>query len=655
MPARPPATTPAASRQHDSSLSLRKSASLPPHSLNAQFATCSRLLAALVNEALCTATMTAPLCASLYPLNNQAASAAAAAAPVVTVRFSHLPTLAGNRVTFIDPADIAPLGISQMDPVRLFDLLVVAEPASSSTDAECIARLRRELRSSVDCYTQLLADRRSCKPPSLLTSSAIDWEQAIVEGHATHPMHRSRTPLDKDTRAAMGKNPNNAFQMLARPTITFVSVPRSAMNMNGPYDDLLASYLPRESDPTRVVVPVHQVQLPQVLRRFPFAKHIPDDGSTTIRHAIAQASMRTVCPDPANELSGYHIKLPVAIYTTSALRTISPHSVRNGPIVSELALRVVKDPSVLHVIREVASIGASMEDNAVSEHDAKHLACIIRSDPELELPHEKLIIAAALVERNAPSASGAEGATTTTQPLVISAFHLHTRESRIEFLETYTRLAVDAFLPPMLEHGFGFECHGQNTLLRVCARTGKLLGFAIRDFGGVQIHVPTLARSLGIKYDDSNNNSNNNESPSSPLLAFHDASSIIVSQLEQVYVNVFHCLVQNQLHRLVRALDLHHCGTGWEIVRRHVSRWINNNNTTAAAAAARRVWFGETVELKAFVRMKMGALYRDYLYSTVPNVLLHGREEREREGEGEEAREGAAADDRAGSESDASR
>ncbi|KAJ3170865.1 hypothetical protein HDU87_008693 [Geranomyces variabilis] len=536
--------------------------------------------------------MTSPLGATLYPLTGHPTGSPAP----VAIRFSHLPTISGTRVAFLDPADIAPLGITTygqqqtLDPVQLFDLLVPVD--LEIADRECLARLRRELRSSVDCQTQLYENRP--KQPSL-GSPAIQWEQAIVEGHATHPMHRSRTPLDDDTHAAIAKSSEGLLQ----PTITFVSVPRSKVSIFGSYDELLASYLPN-SDPDRVVVPVHQAQLPQVLRRFRIAQHVP-----STRRALAQASMRTVCPDPASDLPGYHLKLPLAMFTTSALRTISPHSVRNGPIVSELALRVVKDPTLLHVVREVASIGASMGEGT-DEHDAKHLACVVRTDPEVELPGEKIIIAAALVER------GANGT-----PLVIDAFGLRTRKARIDFLETYTRLAVDAFLPPMLDHGFGFECHGQNTLLRV-AESGQPLGFAIRDFGGVQIHVPTLASSLSLPGD-------------SPLLAFHENSSIIVSSLDKVYVNVFHCLVQNQLHRLVRALDLHHCGTGWTIVRKHVSRWLTSGR-------AEEIWFNEAVDLKAFVRMKMGALYRDYLYSMVPNVLLYAGEVHQGDGEPEAAR-----------------
>ena len=37
-------------------------------------------------------------------------------------------------------------------------------------------------------------------------------------------------------------------------------------------------------------------------------------------------------------------------------------------------------------------------------------------------------------------------------------------------------------MPPMRDHGYGLEAHGQNTLARFDA-SGNLIGFAVRDFG----------------------------------------------------------------------------------------------------------------------------------------------------------------------------
>ncbi|CAF4133023.1 unnamed protein product [Rotaria sp. Silwood2] len=156
------------------------------------------------------------------------------------------------------------------------------------------------------------------------------------------------------------------------------------------------------------------------------------------------------------------------------------------------------------------------------------------------------------------------------------------RSAFIEW-EQYAQLAFASFLPPMLEHGLGFEAHGQNTLVRFHPDTGELLGFAIRDLNGIKVHVTTFQDSTKLKLD------------------IAVGSYIIAEDLKAVYDHVFHCLIQSQLQRLVRALDLHYCGTGWAIVREEARHWIMEGSP------ADRIWFGSTVRFTSFVRTKMCA------------------------------------------------
>jgi siderophore synthetase component len=60
---------------------------------------------------------------------------------------------------------------------------------------------------------------------------------------------------------------------------------------------------------------------------------------------------------------------------------------------------------------------------------------------------------------------------------------------------------LNAFLTPAYKYGFAFEAHGQNTLARFDRATGQLVGFVIRDFGGVKAHQETLQRTLGEQLD----------------------------------------------------------------------------------------------------------------------------------------------------------
>jgi len=118
----------------------------------------------------------------------------------------------------------------------------------------------------------------------------------------------------------------------------------------------------------------------------------------------------------------------------------------------------------------------------------------------------------------------------------------------------YASLLLEAVVPPMRDHGFGLEAHGQNMLARF-SDAGELVGFAVRDFGGVMIDLEMYKRTTGHAID------------------LKEGSTIVASSLDEVYIKVFHTTIQNHLHRLIRALDLHHDGSGWEIVRRHVWRY----------------------------------------------------------------------------------
>lgn len=66
---------------------------------------------------------------------------------------------------------------------------------------------------------------------------------------------------------------------------------------------------------------------------------------------------------------------------------------------------------------------------------------------------------------------------------------------------SYIHLALEAFLPPCIHNGVAFEAHGQNTLARFDIKTKKLLGFVIRDFGGIKVHQETLRQSCGAEID----------------------------------------------------------------------------------------------------------------------------------------------------------
>jgi hypothetical protein len=120
-------------------------------------------------------------------------------------------------------------------------------------------------------------------------------------------------------------------------------------------------------------------------------------------------------------------------------------------------------------------------------------------------------------------------------------------------------------------------------------RTKELKGFVIHDFGGIQIHPPTLKASTGLDLNDF-------------VLPGH---WIAATTLQEVYNQSYHTTVQNHLQRLIRVLQLHYNGLGWKIVREQLIKNIPIDHPLYDAwlSPSRR-----TVPGKSFMVMRMANL-----------------------------------------------
>lgn len=146
-------------------------------------------------------------------------------------------------------------------------------------------------------------------------------------------------------------------------------------------------------------------------------------------------------------------------------------------------------------------------------------------------------------------------------------------------------------LRPLVDHGIGLEGHGQNLVARICLQTGKIKGFAVRDFGGVRIHVPTL-EAKGVKFE-----------------AMPPGSATMTDDLHNVWSKVHHSLLQNHAGSLVSALDLETDG-GWTIVREEMARVLRPEEDVKARKLY-EFFLKDTMPFKCFLRMRMEGKYRD--------------------------------------------
>ncbi|OGM47726.1 hypothetical protein ABOM_004343 [Aspergillus bombycis] len=550
----------------------------------ALFETTRRVLAEVVNEGLVNAKVevTAPggsqtLCL-LNPQDGIWAKVGIKPGTVIEMK--------KNRViSVIRPASLQPpvvLGDTrhqELDPGAIFRFLSASfKDVADETVLETIAQELRNSAKNQEKWLEISQDQQSLS----LENKSVEWERALIYGHPSHPYHRlcqAQAPLKP-------VSPEDIPGML-KPTLAFVSVPRDNLRITGQFERELQPLLQQldipETTRDRVTVPCLAQQLPSVHQRFPGAVIL----KLVTNCADAQASMRTLTISPELEFD-YHLKLSLACQITSAIRTITPWTTCGGPVQTALLERFLPDD--LWVFREVAAVSGSQEDF----NEARHLSCILRDSLEsrAEANGEVLIIAAALAQH--PYGD--------SRTHVEILYNLETIAQKQEWFRKYVTVLFSLVLPPLVQYGIGLEGHGQNLVARVCRQTGQIKGFAVRDFGGVRMHVPTL-KNHGVKFD-----------------SLPPGGATLTDNLDNVWSKVHHSLLQNHVGLLLEALGLENHG-GWAITLETLST-ILGAGQDSPGAKLHEFFTKDTMPFKCFLRMRMESKYRDYIEREVPNTLL---------------------------------
>jgi len=109
---------------------------------------------------------------------------------------------------------------------QLFAMLLDLDDAQSKCK---ISEVINEINNSI--RHQILAYKEN-KPFIPLYRPPIEYEQAIVEGHHTHPMNKSRVPMPQMTV-------NTELYNFERIKIYFYKLPKSCLNIYGNYEKII--------------------------------------------------------------------------------------------------------------------------------------------------------------------------------------------------------------------------------------------------------------------------------------------------------------------------------------------------------------------------------------------------------------------------------
>ncbi|KAJ7086118.1 IucC family-domain-containing protein [Mycena belliarum] len=437
--------------------------------------------------------------------------------------------------------------------------------------------ISEELRSSLEWQLASFENPPAC--PSL-DSAPIKWEQSLVAGHPTHPMHRAR----------MCPNAPSNYDWY-RPKIHFVRVPSDNLDTQGAFKTMMrglvtkAAFSSGTQDPEEIpgttFMPVHEMQLPTVLAKFKDVEVLEPTVD-----ALAQSAIRTVV---IPELPNMALKVAINMKISSALRTISHYTANFGPRFSnEIVPKLAMDHNILSVVQEPASAVFKGVEPSVR----KHFTAIFR-DEFLPPAGQNVAVVASLLEMghaNVPVGVSA----------VEHAFRLDSEAKRVAFLDKYLRLACEALIPPTLHNGVVFEAHAQNCLLRFDVETGEPLGFVVRDLGGLRVHPPTMNASLGTDF------------------GFLPGHCVVTDTLEETYPKFYHTLIHNHLQRMIRVLGMHYNGVGWEMLRGHL------RNVIPADHGLWKAWMEtDTVAGKCLMRMRLQSVHDKMVFSPFPNMLQY--------------------------------
>lgn len=178
--------------------------------------------------------------------------------------------------------------------------------------------------------------------------------------------------------------------------------------------------------------------------------------------------------------TGYDVKLPIDVTLTGERRLLYESHVLNAPIVSALALNLLRvgGPATLGLQPDVASIAyADLEMG-------RHLAAIVRAP--VSRRHDEMVVPAVLLWGDAKLAG--------------AFLRARDRTSAHDGFLAYCRVLMQGPVEFHARWGMSFEPHLQNSLIRI--RDGLPCGLVLRDLDGTILdstRVPALLRANGLE------------------------------------------------------------------------------------------------------------------------------------------------------------
>lgn len=421
-------------------------------------------------------------------------------------------------------------------------------------------------------------------------------ESLIFEGHPTHPLTKTKLPLSMEevrTYSPEFEKIINLKVMLIHNEYVNVTtiLDHSQFILNEVIPEYLDELHTFMNNRERLlkdykVILVHPWQYEHTIRNkfkewlqnhilisTPF--HVPSKATSSFR-------TMSLINHP------YHVKLPVNVQATSAVRTVSPETTIDGPKLSQALHRELNQYTQLDVVLEPYGLFAKTDSD-----DARQLACIIREKPFIK-NDGILLVTGALVNKNVVDNEITVDSYLKWMNDDINQHTIH------QFMRNYTRQLVIPLLALIQDYGIALEAHMQNTLVHLGPE--YQIQFIVRDLGGSRIDIKTLSQKL--KHIEVEN------------------KSLLADSIEEVIMKFQHAVVQNQLAELIfhfKKYDFIKEEELFNIIQEEIEVAIND--TKPHADTLRKVLFGPTITVKALLKMRMKKKVKKYLNISLDNPI----------------------------------
>jgi len=516
--------------------------------------------------------------------------------------------------------------------------LLAAETGASPTDKDW-QTLKEELNNGIFNNAMCLAYRRRwndelaqqvkiaggdsfwqwIRAGGVGSDPALFFEQWAAIGHPYHPC--SKTKLGLKPTEVLQYSP----EFRGGACVRLVAVRRSHLHVQEGLEsadtaaDWLTEYYPawlaqwhdaltrRGLDADEYApVPVHHWQAETVIpQRFASELAAQDicmlDGPEMTTGATM--SFRTMAP--IDQPQAPHIKLPVAVQATSAVRTVSPASVQTGPqitaILQAICARDEQIGSALQVLPESVGMHLRRPGGDVHDDDMRFLSALFRGSPASRMGSGEIALAVAALFVDSP---------VTQQPLlaeILAAAGAVGNDAIVAYFADYAACVLAGHLDLFLRYGIALEAHQQNAVA-VFDERHRLTRVLARDFGGIRVHAPTL-RQHGFE------------------LKPYPGAVTVTDDAVEVRNKFLHAVLQGHLGELV--LCLHRTfGIAESTLWRCVAKAVVERFTALRPHVASDRWQAEYQailtqdwQLKALTRMRLDETSHHYIYIDLPNPL----------------------------------